>query len=152
MALARDAVPAVDAKNGVGIIDADVHPYCLVSDKTFAHFIPQRWHDYMNLVGQRYGGVDEMTIPREREFGHRTDALPPGGGPPGSDPSFARSQLLDQYGMSGAILNDLRLALYSGAGGRPLEFAQAMIQAMNDWRREVWIAQDPRWYSSINVP
>jgi hypothetical protein len=40
----------------------------------------------------------------------------------------------------------------AGQGRQPAEMAKAVCRAMNESRRDLWLASDPRWYGSITVP
>src|SRR5205823_2532074 len=39
-----------------------------------------------------------------------------------------------------------------GAGGAPAGLEKDLARAMNDYHHEKWLAADPRWIASINVP
>ena len=69
------------------------------------------------------------------------------GGPPGSDPDFARQQLLDEWEIDLAILNPL----YAVANIQNLDFANVLMRAVNDWHAATWLDADPRWRGSIVV-
>jgi uncharacterized protein len=141
------------AATRIPIIDADVHPSLGRNPRALMQYLPARWQDYVAALGSTWsGGMAGGDRPRHREFASRWDAEPPAGGPPGSDPAFAAAQLLDKYDMSGAVLNDIAGFRMTGSGRQPSDLAIAMCRAMNDARRELWLAADPRWYGSITVP
>jgi len=78
------------------------------------------------------------------------DAVP-SVGIPGSSEELARQQVLDEYDMSGGILNNIMASFYKGNGGHPAEMSRDMCRAVNDWHREHWLEADPRWRASINT-
>jgi hypothetical protein len=87
---------------GTPIIDCDVHN---VASENLSPFLSERSRAYLSLVGPRntgtFGGAPA------RPGACRLDAFPPRGGPPGSGPAFAREQLLDEYGIGAAVINNL---------------------------------------------
>jgi len=143
--------PVAPGGDLIPIVDADVHNYAVPLSPELDKYMSKRWVEYLQTMGMFHtrGGGER---PRQRQYAHRTDSIPPGGGRPGTDPAFAREQLLDLYGMSGAILNDIAAAaLVTGSDSCPLELSLEIVRAYNDWRVE-WFESDPRWYASINVP
>jgi predicted TIM-barrel fold metal-dependent hydrolase len=142
----RETLPeqAEAASPTLAVIDCDVHP---VADDEILRFLPKRWSTYLSLTGRRNkafaGGVQVPARPRTS----RLDAVPPSGGVPGTDPDFARSQLLEEYGISAAILNNVEL----GTGNAPVDLDVEMARATNDYNSEVWLEADSRWFSSITV-
>jgi hypothetical protein len=115
-------------------------------------YLPTKWQEYVREYGAMHRGNPGGDRPRHREFASRWDAVPPEGGAPGSNPDFAREQLLDKYDLSGAILNDIGGFRMAGAGGQPSDLAIAYCRAMNDYRRDCWLTADPRWHASITLP
>ena len=146
----RDADPETDR---IPVIDVDTHPVSFTDSPEVCKHLPERWRDYVGLVGFR-GMVQNLNgdRPRQRAFAARHDAFSPDGAPPGTDPHFVREQLLDGNDVSGAILNDLNG--FHGSAGRPCpeELSLAMARAFNQCRIERWMASDDRWFASINVP
>jgi predicted TIM-barrel fold metal-dependent hydrolase len=133
----------------IGVIDTDVHQQLFALDAVIKR-LPARWQEYLALIGLRTP-TGESGNPGTRVWTHRLDAVTPSGGEPGSDPEFAREQLLDVYGMSGAILNNIGPLVLRGTGQLPFELQDAMVRALNDWTLEEWFPSDPRWYAAINV-
>lgn len=127
------------------IIDADVH--ALATQAAIAQRLPQRWRDYESSYGVRSRTPDREII-RMRAYGARTDAHPPGGGPPGSDAAFMAEQLLDTYGITYAILSTI-----AAAPGPPVPpgYAVARARATNEWLRDEFLDVDGRWRASINL-
>jgi uncharacterized protein len=133
------------------IIDTDVHAATGFGPETMK-YLPTRWREHVDTFGMRGFYLDGQR-PLQRPQAARTDTWGPNGEAPGFDPDFVRMQLLDLYDMSGAVINN-NAGCIMASGGRPGPdgFAVAMARAMNDARAEQWLAADPRWYGSINVP
>jgi predicted TIM-barrel fold metal-dependent hydrolase len=144
---------AAETETKYGVIDTDVHPgFNLLVPEVLKH-VPKKWHDYIAEFGLiRSQGPNAGERPRHREFAHRWDAVPPEGGQPMSNLDFARTQLLDQYDLTAALLTDIVVYTFSGRRGMPREMAYDFNRAINDYREEVWFEHDPRWYGSINLP
>jgi predicted TIM-barrel fold metal-dependent hydrolase len=126
------------------IFDCDVHPK---EGPAFIERLPRRWRDYLDTVGRRALPSYGVTVPG-KPGALRRDAAPPGGGPIGSDPDFAREQLLDEYDISCAVLNNIDVL---SSGGVPVELELAIVSSMNDLHLDVWLASDPRWLASISI-
>jgi predicted TIM-barrel fold metal-dependent hydrolase len=136
----------------MGIIDCDVHPAMNpITPDVLAH-LPQRWRDHVAEWGAIRGGSPGGDRPRHREFASRWDAEPPEGGAPGSNPAFAREQLLDRYHISAALLNDIGGYQFSGGRNQPPELSAAYCTALNEARKQKWFEDDPRWFASMNIP
>jgi uncharacterized protein len=134
----------------IPVIDTDVHTTAFPNDPEVQKHLPAKWRERMAVYGLRGGQLDGDR-PRQRPMAARTDSWSPTGKLPGTDPDFVREQLLDQYDLSGAVMNDI--VAFTASGGRPYpdELGVALTRAFNDYRAEVWLASDPRWYGSINV-
>jgi predicted TIM-barrel fold metal-dependent hydrolase len=79
----------------------------------------------------------------------RDDAIPAGGGVPGSDYELVRDQLLDRLGLEYAILNGGDILT---VGALPdAAFATALARAYNRWLIEVWLSRDRRFRGSLVV-
>jgi len=79
----------------------------------------------------------------------RTDAIPPGGGSPGSDYQLMCTQLLDRYDVEFAILGGDEGIEVSTLANPHL--ASALARAANDWMVQEWLGKDPRLKGSIVV-
>jgi predicted TIM-barrel fold metal-dependent hydrolase len=136
------------------VIDTDAHvgnTHPLVTPD-FMAYLPEKWREYCLTFGLRTLG-DTPQTPGHRAFAHRTDAVPAGGGIPGSDPDLAREQLLDLYDVSAAVLNDIfAVGGARGSNNYPLELQVELARAANDYHRDAWLAADDRWYASIVIP
>jgi predicted TIM-barrel fold metal-dependent hydrolase len=131
---------------GLRIIDADVHNG--VVRERLLEYLPERWRAHIATAGLRWYGVSGA-FSNQRPLAIRLDAHPPGGGPGGGDPDFAREQLLDEYGISAALLNTLDPL---AQGNVPVELEIAYARAANDYNRDVWFEHDPRWYGAVVLP
>jgi predicted TIM-barrel fold metal-dependent hydrolase len=127
------------------IIDSDVHHNC-PSPKALLPYLSEHWRQYMTDSG--FKQVPGSPYPKMAGYG-RMDSLPPGGGPPGSDPSFVKQQLLDEWNIEYAVLN----SNYQGLAFLfNRHFAAALATAMNEWTAEHWLDFDPRFRASIHAP
>lgn len=125
------------------LIDADVHN-AMRSLKDLLPFLPRAWHEQWTATGTGVPGLYYSPTGVMRK-----DAVPDGGGTPGSDPAFLERHHLDKYGVDYAILTG------SGVLGISLhpdpDYATAVASAYNDWLVEVWLAASPRYRGSILV-
>jgi predicted TIM-barrel fold metal-dependent hydrolase len=143
---------AAGTSSKVGIIDMDVHPALNAFKPEVLQYLPAKWQDYVKEAGLLRGGNPGGERPRHREFAHRWDAVTPDGREPGSNQAFAAEQLLDRYGISAAVLDDIGGFSVAGRGGQPAELSIALCRAMNEARRDQWLAADPRWYAGMTLP
>jgi uncharacterized protein len=138
------------------VIDCDVHhePAAFPLDEALASYLSPRWRSYVETYGLRSVGEGGQHPPH-RAIGEgavaRLDSVPPSGAEPGSDPGFAREQLLDEHGMTAAILNSFG-GLGMTEGNMPIELGVELARAYNDWTHDHWLATDPRWRASICIP
>jgi len=128
----------------LNLIDCDVHNYVNSIDD-LVPFLSERWRQYIDQSG--FKGPPGPAYPKGFELASRRDAWPPSGKRPGGDPAFAGQQLLDQWGIDFAILNPL----YAQSAVHNVDFANALMRAVNDWTAAVWLDSDPRWRGSIVV-
>lgn len=128
----------------LNLIDSDVHNYPDSIDE-FLPYLSQRWRAYIAQSGFTLPGAS--LYPKVFAHAARRDAYPPGGKKPGTDPAFARQQLLDAWSIDRAILNPL----VAVSNIQNLDLGNALMRAANDWTQAVWLASDPRWYASIVV-
>ena len=147
--LAPAPLPADPAADRLGIVDCDIHP--AQSTPTELHpFLPERWRTQLLRYGARvpqpFGGG--LPYPRMTPGnGMRMDSWPPEGGPPASDLSFLREQLLDAYDMDYGILQAL------GPGGLALDqdLGAALCHAINAWQVAKWCEPEPRLKASLSI-
>jgi predicted TIM-barrel fold metal-dependent hydrolase len=133
------------------VIDTDNHPGLRMDDPVFQKYLPQRWREYLEMIGLRFTGV-LWTTPPQRSMTHRLDAVDDDGRTGYSIP-LIRKQLLDQFDMSGSLVTGL-MGAQGGRGGQncPEELSIAIDRASNDAMREHYLEADPRFYGTINVP
>jgi predicted TIM-barrel fold metal-dependent hydrolase len=140
----RDGSAPTPAPTNGGIVDADAHNY-INGIGDLAPYLPERWRQYVLQSGMEMPPIS--IYPKLHKAAARRDSWPPDGGKPGSDPTFAREQLLDLWGIDAAILNPLiGVSLV-----RNPDLANALMRAVNEWTADVWLAADPRWHGSIMV-
>ena len=143
------------APSSTAVIDCDVHhsPQAYPVDDRLGAYLSTRWRSYIETYGLR-SIAETAQLPAHRAVGKgaiaRLDSVPPSGGEPGSDPEFARLQLLDSHGMSAAILNSFG-GLGSAFGNMPVALGLELTRAYNEWTSDYWLASDPRWRASICV-
>ena len=128
----------------LSLIDADVHNYTRSVDDLMPH-LSERWKAYIVQGGFKMPGVS--LYPKVYAQAARRDAIPYEGGVAGSEPEFAKEQLLDMWGIDYGILNPLI--------GVPQiknpDLGRALMRAVNDWTKTDWLDSDPRWLGSILV-
>ncbi len=146
MAIAPDERRTVERteKTGVSLVDADVHNYPRSMD-SLTPYMSQRWVEYVRQTGFVTPPKDEY--PRFYESAARRDAWPPSGDIPGSDPAFARTQLLDEWDIDYAVLNPL----YGVSRVHNLDFGNSLMRAVNEWTAHDWLNYDKRYKGSIVV-
>src|SRR5579862_2663106 len=107
----RDLANESTAVTKPRVVDGDMHNSIGAGIKPY---MSKRWREYQELAGNRraYTGSVRAT---QRPGAARLDSFPPNGGAPGSDPEFAREQLLDRYDISAAIINNLEGSSWGNA-------------------------------------
>ena len=134
----------VATSTAFSLIDCDVHNYPNSIDDLMP-YLSARWQAYVRQSG--FSGPPGPTYPKGFAQAARRDAWPPSGLRPGGDPDFARTQLLDAWGIDVAVLNPL----YGMTSLHNLDFANALMRAVNEWTAHAWLDHDPRWRGSIVV-
>ena len=148
--MAQTIAPAQDARTGtsgrtdIALIDGDAHNYVNSIDD-LVPYLSERWRVYIKQSG--FASPPGTEYPKGFELAARRDSWPPSGKRPGGDPEFARAQLLDTWKIDYAVLNPL----YGHAKVHNLDFALALMRAVNEWTSNDWLAADPRWRGSISV-
>src|SRR4051794_26567048 len=98
-----------DAGTSLSLIDCDFHP--LVRDmEEIARRMSPRAARRVDTKGHIGGAAREPNRALHPTGPLRPDALPPRGGPPGSDPDFAAEKWLDRYEISRAVLLPIQAA------------------------------------------
>lgn len=126
------------------LIDTDVHNYTSGIEDLLP-FLSERWKAYIKQGGFKIPGVS--LYPKVYAQAARRDAMPHEGGVAGSDPDFARKQLLDEWDVDYGILNPL----IGVPQVKNPDLAVALMRAVNDWTQQVWLDHDPRWLGAILV-
>jgi predicted TIM-barrel fold metal-dependent hydrolase len=141
MSLSRDAIatgPADGALKPLSLIDCDIHQ-SPASPKEIQKYLPAFWRQ-RGLAGGGAGYANPHGV-------NRDDAIPPGGGLPGSDPKYLGEHLLDAYGVDFGILTGSGIL---GLGVSPnVDHASATARAYNDCLIEEWLPQDERFLGSV---
>ncbi|WP_375425675.1 amidohydrolase family protein [uncultured Friedmanniella sp.] len=120
------------------VVDTDVHQ----SIPDLTPFLPPVWRE--RWVTSGLGPTTGYTNPRGVL---RRDTVPPGGGPPASDPRHLVSDHLDRYGVDYAVLTGpFVLAL-----GTDPDYQNAIATAVNDATIEGWLTVSHRFRGSVLV-
>jgi uncharacterized protein len=130
----------------MAIVDCDTHSR--PSWESLTAFLSPRWRRQLEVGGTLRWANESMYYVRPRRLASRTDAYPPSGGLPGSDPEFMREQLLDLYDVKAAILNPIP---QMSVGNQAPELADNLTRAVNECTRQDWLPADPRLLASICV-
>lgn len=129
------------------VIDGDVH-HTWRSDAEVLSYMPKAWRQLVDGSGAALRPVTANFIhPGRADL--RMDSFPPNGGPPGSDYPTMREQLLDEHGITRAILGfDVG---HEVAQMNP-DYATELARAANRWNADHWLAiDDPRIVSKVMV-
>ena len=133
------------------MIDCDVHNNWSSAD-VLRPYLPPAFREYLErgeLPGER-GSFPHAHRPWLHPEGFkRNDAVPPAGGPAGSDYAFLCEQLLDRYAVEYAVLTGEE-AIEVSTLANPY-YAQALASAYNDWLVENWLSLDRRLKGSLVV-
>ncbi len=132
------------APAGLSLIDCDVHNYPSTVDELLP-FLPARWRAYVEQSGFTEPWIS--SYPKMFKAAARRDAWPPSGKNPEGDEPYARQRLLDEWSVDYGVLNPL----YVVGNVHNLDFASALMRAVNDWTVAEWLDADPRWRASILV-
>src|SRR5262245_52455198 len=138
-----------DAKSRLRLIDCDIHPY-LRTPRDLDPFLSARWRQHLTEYGEGTRGIYAArgTYPRFMPNTCRRDAWPAGGGLPGSDVAFIRTQHLDANDVEFGVLEPL----LEGNAPRNIELQAALCSAFNDWQVTHFTDVEPRLRASILVP
>jgi len=125
------------------ILDADVHHMYASAD-----VITPYLQDPGALKEFPLGGAASSGVPNPHGT-FRLDTVPPGGGPPGSDPAHLVADHLDRHDITYAILSP---GSTLGIGGLPdIDLACDIARATNEWTIAEWFDVDERFLGSILV-
>lgn len=125
------------------LVDTDVHNE-FKGREDLLPFLPKAWHQQWLESGIDYSGYYSPVGVK------RKDAVPPGGGPPGSDPQYLLEHHLGKYNIDYAVLTGSTPIL--GVSLHPdLDYGNAVASAYNDMLAEVWLKASPKLKGSILV-
>ena len=148
MAIYTTEMPVASRSAGpdlrIRLFDADVHNYPDSMDDLLP-YLSTRWKSYLRQSGMPLPGISHY--PKVFRVAARRDSWPPNGRQPGTDPQFAREQLLDRWKIDHAILNPL----VGVSAVHNIDLANALMRATNEWAAEIWLDADPRWLGAIVV-
>lgn len=140
----------IEARQRPAIVDCDIHPMPARPGE-IEDFLPEHWRRHAGTIGRRgrQGFGRTLMYPRlSPGLGMRGDAIPPRGGPAGSDLETMQRQLLDPHNISHGILAPL---VSGGPDERNIDFGAALATAVNDWQAALWCDRDPRLKAGIVV-
>ncbi|HEY1775316.1 MAG TPA: amidohydrolase family protein [Solirubrobacteraceae bacterium] len=141
--------PSVTSTTDRSLVDCDVHnAYRSLND--LSEYLPSEWVTYIIETG--YGalpGTKAMYPNIVGKHGTRYDSQPTDGAPAGSDRDLLRQQLLNEFGISHAVLTGVshNLPFMPNA-----DFAVALARATNDWMIDYWLSYDERFLGSLILP
>lgn len=143
------AAPQAINSSQLHIADCDIHPG-RKSKKDLYPYLEKRWqlHDESFGARPRQAFQAGPAYPKGQPDASRRDSYPPGGGRPGSDLAFVRTQLLDANNVQLGVLNATG---DNGQSYQNREFGAAICRAMNDWQVAEWTSKEPRLKASVVV-
>ncbi|ANE46083.1 amidohydrolase [Paenibacillus swuensis] len=125
------------------IFDCDVH-HCRRTSQDLLPYLQEPWKTEVAKYGERHLASGIL----QQEGGMRWDSVPPDGSAPGSNPTFLKTQLLDKYNYTYALLTGTGHHI---TGIPDPDYAQAVCSAYNDHTMEHWLPQDKRFKMALWV-
>jgi predicted TIM-barrel fold metal-dependent hydrolase len=129
-------------------MDCDVHPYAN-SLADVLDYMPEAWQHIFTSQKLELSGRSVHRYPHPVGTSLRGDAVPPGGGLPGSDPEYMVEQLLDKFDIGAAVLIPIQASAVA-AWTDPAR-ADAYTEAFNRHMIERWPSVDSRFKMCITV-
>jgi predicted TIM-barrel fold metal-dependent hydrolase len=129
---------------GLAAIDCDVHP-TVPGTAALLPYLDDFWRDTVEDRG--IGSLDSNSYPPQAPITARPDWRAKGGRA-ATNVEALRTQALDRFGSSLAILN----CLYGVQLVFNEDMAAAFASAVNDWVAREWLDREPRLRASIVVP
>jgi predicted TIM-barrel fold metal-dependent hydrolase len=135
----------------LSVIDCDVHPIVPGGLGRIFPYLSSSWRQRFEPM--KSGEITNIPLGRSTHFAgagaSRTDAIPPSGGPAGSDPEFMRKHYLDAHNVEIALLLSIQASrvdtwLYA-------DDAAAVAAGYNDLIAKEWLATDPRFRMAMVV-
>jgi predicted TIM-barrel fold metal-dependent hydrolase len=136
------------------IVDCDVHPLIKNIDALKPYFTKE-WSDFFIPSSVGTDSTNGFIFARARDrYPHpnttyRIDALPPGGGPAGSDPEYVVKHLIETYGITTALL--LPQEHYGVIRFGNPKAAAAFENANNEYLIDNWLTLDKRFALAMTV-
>ncbi|GIP37806.1 amidohydrolase [Paenibacillus sp. J31TS4] len=124
------------------VIDVDVHNE--QSDAALVPYLQEPWRSRVAASGIGMAGsgyYSPMGVLRR-------DAIPPGGGKPGSDPDWVIKQLVEDYDLEYAILTGVA---YNISATHDADFAAAICSAYNDYLIAEWLPKSKAFKGAMAV-
>jgi len=119
------------------VIDTDVHPVVAGGYSDLFPYMPKAWREKLAALGRTDLAGAVAGRLQQPSNGAMPDAIPPGGGKPGSDPDFLKKDLLDRYDIEYGLAIAVEIARTAGAMTNP-DQAAVVISALNDYFLERW--------------
>lgn len=132
------------ALSNYSIIDSDLHNE-VPSLQTLLPYLPTHWKAYINESA--FIGPDANDYPRNAPTTARPGSRPEHG-PPGSDLSLLRTQVLDAWQVDYGILTNA----YWVQSVHLEDLAADLATAINQWQIDAWLNLEPRLRASLVVP
>ena len=139
--IASDTValsPEREGNDKLRIIDADVHPTITGGVRTLFPYMTKAWQHRFSIKND--GLAKSALTPRfEHPSGSalRADAVPPEGGPAGSNPDFIKQDLLQSHGIDVAVMTSLQAGTVATVLAGPDE-SVVLCAAFNDCFLDQW--------------
>jgi len=120
------------------IIDCDVHPVLKGGLPELYPYMPEAWRQRFELkTSSMHRSALTMRFEHPSGSAVRADARTPDGGTGGSDPKYIESHLLDQHGISYAVLTSLQAGAQACVLSGPDE-SIVITSAFNDLFLDKW--------------
>jgi predicted TIM-barrel fold metal-dependent hydrolase len=131
------------------LVDCDIHPLVADSGTALKDYMPK---ELAERLGARQLALETPLPPSRFPHPHgtlRVDAIPPAGGPPGSDAAHVVTDLLDRHDVAAAILLPIQAASVNW-WTNPTE-AIGLASSFNDYFVERWTQEDSRFRLNMVV-
>lgn len=142
-------VDKIGNKKGLKYIDCDVHPMVKSIEQLYP-YISENW-----IKRFQFQKIDLGSLKLPSRYVHplggtgRPDAVPPSGGPSGSDPKFMIEQYLDVFLPQRIVLNPMQPA--SLVSWTDVETVTTLVSAFNDYYMNEWLSLDDRFTLAMVV-
>jgi uncharacterized protein len=135
------------------IVDCDVHAYNRNGLRDVLPYMSKAWEERFKLKGLDLNeDALSFRFANPHEGGAlRRDALPPRGGPPGSDPQHLVRDHLDRYDIRYALLSNLQILGLAAVQAQPDE-SIALCSAFNDLHIQEWLPVEDRFLYGAVIP